>query len=311
MSHSTSIRDRLRARGIIPRKSLGQNFLTDDDSARRIVRLANVKAGDVVIEIGPGIGALTRHLAQAARQVIAIEIDRNLIPILQDELQDVPNVTIVQGDALDVDYMSLLREACPDGLLPPLRVVGNLPYYITSALIRLILELPIKAEAIVFTVQLEVADRMVAAPGDMSLLSVSVQFYGKAEMLLQLSPSAFYPQPDVDSAVVRITPRAHTVDGATLFSLARAGFSQRRKQLRNTLAAGLRLPKDAVDQLLLRAGVDPTRRAETLSIPEWIHLSAVFDVAGLGKDSGPANAGSDADNSSEVQAPSTANTTEP
>ena len=309
MSSSTSIRDRLRARGISPRKSLGQNFLADDDSARRIVRLANIKPGDVVIEIGPGIGALTRHLVQAARHVIAIEIDRNLIPILQDELSPAANLTIVQADALEVDYLQLVRDACPGDVLPPIRFIGNLPYYITSAVIRQILELPLHVEVIVITVQLEVADRIVAGPGDMSLLSVSVQFYGKPEMLFRLSPSVFFPQPDVDSAVVRITPRPQTADAKTVFTLARAGFSQRRKQLRNTLAAGLLLPKETADRLLLGAQVDPTHRAETLSIAEWIHLAEAYEAAGLGGENRSLNPASASASNSGVPAPSTENTT--
>ncbi len=309
MSHSTSIRSRLRSAGIAPRKSLGQNFLTDDDTARRIVRLAGIQPGEVVLEIGPGIGALTRHLAQAARHVIAIEIDRNLIPILQQELAGAANVTILQADALAVDFAALLSDAGVDASAP-VRFVGNLPYYITSALIRRMLESSLDIRGIVLTVQLEVAERIVAQPGDMSLLSVSVQVYGKPEQLMRLSPSVFYPQPDVDSAVVRITPYHQCDHPDTLFELARAGFSQRRKQLRNTLSAGLQLPKTDADELLADAAIDAARRAETLSIPEWMHLTEVYVQRGYAAAKRSDSSASDSLNNSDVAAPTTANSTE-
>src|SRR5437879_1119242 len=208
MSKSPTTRDRLRAHGIVPRKSLGQNFLTDPDMARRIVGYANITPADTVIEIGPGIGALTRHILNLSSNVIAIEIDRNLIPMLQQELGEPANLTIVQADALEVNFQDLIRAARPTELDAPIRFLGNLPYYITSAMIRRMLESSLNVQSIVLTVQLEVAERIVAEPDDMSLLAVSVQLYGKPELLQQLSPSVFYPQPDVESAVVRITPYA-------------------------------------------------------------------------------------------------------
>ena len=283
MSKTPTTRDRLRAHGIVPRKSLGQNFLTDPDMARRIVGYANITPADTVIEIGPGIGALTRHILHASSHVIAIEIDRNLIPMLRQELGDPANLTIVQADALEVDFRDLVHTTRPAELDAPIRFLGNLPYYITSAVIRRILESPLNVQTIVLTVQLEVAERIVAEPGDMSLLAVSVQLYGKPELLQRLSPSVFYPQPDVESAVVRITPYAQplTPSRDALFALARAGFSQRRKQLRNTIAAGLHLEKTAADKLLINAGIDPTRRAETLSLQEWVDLSDVYARGGM------------------------------
>jgi len=309
MSNSTNIKNKLRSVGLAPRKSLGQNFLSDDDVARKIVRLANCKPDDIGIEIGPGIGALTKHLAQAVRQVIAVEIDRNLIPLLQQELAGATNVTILQADALDVDYASLIREAGGDENTP-VRVLGNLPYYITSLMIRRILESRINTQSVVLTVQLEVAERMAALPGDMSMLAVGVQVYGKAEMLMKLDPSVFYPQPDVDSAVVRIIPHGRVEHTSELFDLARAGFSQKRKQMRNTISAGLRMTKPDVDALLASVNIDPTRRAETLSIPEWTHLAGAYVERGYGRANRSDNLTSDSDNSSEVAAPNTANSTE-
>lgn len=308
MSSSTNIKNKLRSFGLMPRKSLGQNFLTDDDTARRIVRLANIKPDDIVIEIGPGIGALTKHLSQSARKVIAIEIDQNLIPILQQELAEASNITILHADALDVDFAQAVREVGGDEN-SAVRVVGNLPYYITSLIVRRVLESAIHTQAIVLTVQLEVAERMVAQPDDMSLLAVSVQVYGRPELLMRLSPSAFYPQPDVDSAVVRITPHRQVENPQALFDLARAGFSQKRKQLRNTLSAGLRLEKPMVDELLTGAAIDPTRRAETLSVPEWSHLARVYLAHGYVGVNRSERRVRDSDSNPSEAAPSAANST--
>ena len=282
MNSTPSLRERLRIHGITPCKSLGQNFLTDATLAQRIVTLSGVTSQEVAIEIGPGAGALTHYLARAAQHVIAIEIDRTLIPVLQQELAGDANVTLVQADALEVDFAALLREHLNDDRLP-VQFVGNLPYYITSALVRKMLESGLNVHAITLTVQMEVAQRMIAQPGDMSMLAVSVQFYGKPELRMRLSPSAFYPQPEVDSAVIRITPHASPLeaDATTLFTLARAGFGQRRKQLRNTLAAGLSWSKKEADQLLRAAEIDPTRRAETLSMAEWVRMSGIVQRQSL------------------------------
>jgi 16S rRNA (adenine1518-N6/adenine1519-N6)-dimethyltransferase len=312
MTNTSSVRERLRAAGLSPRKSLGQNFLTDDGMARRIVAAAGVEQADTAIEIGPGIGALTRHLSAVAARVIAIEIDRNLIPLLQQELSTATNATIVQADAMEVDFSALLQNS---GLPAdaPVRFIGNLPYYITSAMIRRMLESRLRIRSIVLTVQLEVAQRMVAQPDDMSLLAVSVQFYGKPELLMRVSPSAFYPQPEVDSAVVRITPYAAGLagDADTLFALARAGFSQRRKQLRNTLASGLRLSKTDSEEVLYQAGIDSTRRAETLAVEDWVRLSEVYVRLGYPGVNLSLNRSSASASNSDDPAPSAANATEP
>lgn len=276
------IRQQLQNLGISPRRSLGQNFLVDASVARSIAGAAHIDAGDVVIEIGPGLGMLTRHLVAQAGRVIAVELDAALLPIIQSELGSPPNLTLVHGDALEVDYLALVGEAVAAGHLhdAPVRFVSNLPYYITSAVIRRILESGLDTRAVVITVQQEVARRIVAEPGDMGLLSVSVQFYGHPEIVMRLSPSAFYPQPDVDSAVLRITPHLGPppVNPQALFTVARAGFSQRRKQLRNTLATGINITKQASDELLLASRIDPARRAETLAMPEWIELARVYDI---------------------------------
>lgn len=269
-----------RAHGVTPRKSLGQNFLVDEATARRIVAAAEVTRGDLALEIGPGTGALTVHLAAQAGRVVAIELDRALIPTLKQALGAASNVTVVQGDALAVD-LAALAQAETEAFGRPfdaVRVVANLPYYITSAAIRRILESGLPMASIVLTVQREVAERIVARPPDMSLLAVSVQFYGRPELLFRIPPDRFYPQPEVDSAVMRITPHAqpYAVDREQFFRLVKAGFSQPRKQLRNTLSAGLRMNKAQVERSLLANGVDPCRRAESLEMDEWVSLTQFF-----------------------------------
>ncbi len=277
-----STRQRLKILGIAPRKSLGQNFLTDPSIARTIVAAARIDPGDLVVEIGPGIGALTQLLVRQASRVIAIELDQHLIPALQAELDHPANLTIIHADALEVDYNTIHQntgtDRCPSDT--PVRVVGNLPYYITSALIRRLLESQLNPVLIVLTVQMEVAQRMIAEPDEMSLLAVSVQFYGQPKLVMRISPSAFYPQPDVDSAVVAITPHARPLYPYpnSIFALARAGFGQRRKQLRNTLASGLGITREQAEEILLASRVDPTRRAETLRIDEWITLATHYDA---------------------------------
>lgn len=269
-------RNQLLNLGVEPKKGLGQNFLVDAAAAERIVDAVGVEADDLVFEIGPGTGALTRLLVTRAAKVIAIELDSRLVDVLRDMFKRAANLTVVQADALEADFGALAAAHAP--MSTGIRFVGNLPYYITSAIVRKILESGLAWKSIVVTVQLEVAQRMVATPGDMGLLSVATQLYSKAELLTRLPPGAFYPQPGVDSAVVRLTPHPAPLfdQPETLFKLARAGFSQRRKQLINTLSTGVGLSKIDAAELLLKAKVEPSRRPETLSIAEWIRLSQGF-----------------------------------
>ncbi len=210
--------------------------------------------------------------------MVAVEVDPGFVTELRTSLATEHNLTILQADILQVDLAQAVNQASGTAS-PPVRMVSNLPYYITSAVLRQFLESKLDLRAIVVTVQLEVARRIVAGPGDMSLLSVSVQYYGRPEIVLRLSPSAFYPQPDVESAVLRITPHSQPYEhNKSVFALAKAGFSQRRKQLRNTLTSGLSIPKSAAEEMLTQASVDPSRRAESLSIHEWVHLAEVYDI---------------------------------
>lgn len=260
------VRALLREYEIRPSKGLGQHFMVDQRALERIVEAAELGAEDTVLEIGPGLGTLTQALAERAGRVIAVELDERMVEILSQTLGDRPNVEIVRGDILELDPAELVGGG-------RYKVVANLPYYITSAVLRHLLEARVKPRLVVVTVQKEVAERLVARPGQMSLLSVSVQFYGHPRLVARIPARAFYPAPKVNSAVVRIDvyerPPVEVEDVDRFFEIVRAGFAQRRKQLRNSLAQGLGMPPQAVAEALNRCGIDPTRRAQTLSVEEW------------------------------------------
>ncbi len=273
----------LRRYGLAPRKALGQNFLSDPALLARIAAGAESGPEDTVLEIGAGLGALTLELARRAGQVIAVETDPHLIAVLRDITGSLPQVHLVHGDILTLDIPALLGvEPAP---APPLwgtrlehfHVVANLPYYITAAVLRHLLEAPVRPARLVLTVQKEVAERMVARPGEMSLLAVSVQVYAAPRLLFRIKPGAFYPPPQVESAVVRLDtyarPPIPVEDMTWFFTVVRAGFAQKRKQLRNTLASALGRPGPEVEAALRQAGLDPSRRAETLALEEWARLA--------------------------------------
>ncbi len=271
-------RELLHFHAIHPKKSLGQNFLHDPHALEKIVEIADLPPGAEVLEIGAGTGNLTRVLAQHAGRLVAVETDERMLPILRAQFGGVPSVELVHADILALDLAALFDER-------PYYVVANLPYYITSAILRHLLEGHPRPQRLVITVQREVADRLIAQPDDMSLLTVSVQFYGEPRLMMRLNPAAFWPRPDVESAVVRIDvyprPPVEVPDEATFFRAVRAGFSQKRKQLRNALAGGLRIDKTAADALLAQAGIEPHRRAETLTLEEWAALARALAAAGL------------------------------
>jgi 16S rRNA (adenine1518-N6/adenine1519-N6)-dimethyltransferase len=266
----------LKSYGLRPEKSLGQNFLSDEQVLERIAAAAEIQPDEVVLEIGPGLGSLTRRLSELARQVICVEVDANLLPPLRFVLQDYANVQVVQGDILSLDIAALMSQA--SATTPPVyQVVANIPYYITSALIRRLLEAKYPPHRLVLTVQREVAERICAAPGDLSLLALSVQVYGNPRVAARIPAGAFYPPPKVDSAVIRVDryaqPLVPVAQLPLFFRLAKAGFSQKRKTLRNALSGGLGWPAERAGDLLHMAGIDPQRRAETLSIDEWRRLA--------------------------------------
>jgi 16S rRNA (adenine1518-N6/adenine1519-N6)-dimethyltransferase len=277
----------LRKWNVRPDKALGQNFLVDQTILKRIAQAARLTAEDVVLEIGAGTGALTELLAQDAGHVVALELDQQLIPILEGELSGFDNVSIVQGDILGLDPADLVQKVHQQHESSPrqYKVVANLPYYITSAVLRHLLEADPRPELMVITVQREVAQRIVAPPGDMSILAVSVQFYGDPELLFRIKPGSFYPSPDVESAVLRVDvhsrPPLPEEEREAFFTVVRAGFSQRRKQLHNSLSAGLgeRISKYEAAARLEEAGVDPRRRAQSLSVEEWIAVTRTLHDA--------------------------------
>ncbi len=284
---SPGVRELLDKYDLRPRKGLGQHFLADPNVLHKIVEAAELSPEGVVLEIGPGLGMLTRQLAQAAGCVVAVELDEGMLGVLRGELAHLANLHLVQGDILQLDPATLIRDALPSNLQSPLEytVVANLPYYITSAAIRHLLEADLPPRRLVLTVQREVAKRIVAGPGDMSLLAVSVQYYGQPRIVARIPAGAFVPPPKVDSAVVRIdTCIPGPSDAETFFRVARAGFGQKRKQLKNALAAGLGRSSSDVSAAMARAGIDSHRRAQTLSLAEWVSLAREFGSQSRVKD---------------------------
>jgi len=263
----------LRQYGLRADKKLGQNFLQDPFALEAIVSAAEIQPSDTVLEVGPGLGSLTRYLAVSACQVVAVELDANLIPPLQAVTMPYNNIHIVHGDILKLSPKELIHE--PDYL-----VVANIPYYITSAIIRHLLENDPKPRRIVLTIQKEVANRICAEPGDMSLLALSVQVYGEPRVAKHIPANAFFPAPKVDSAVLCVeiypSPLIESDQLDIFFKLIKAGFSQKRKTLRNSLSSGLHIPTSDSESLLTNAGIDPMRRAETLSIEEWEKLCCIY-----------------------------------
>lgn len=261
-----------------PRKSLGQHFLVDIRVLDRIANAARLSPHDVLIEIGPGRGALTRRLLRQVSRVVAVELDSELAKALPARLEHPANLSVVCGDARTVDLSALL------GTAGPYKVVANLPYYAANPIIRRFLERDQRPEIMVVMVQQEVAESMVAEPGRMSVLSVATQFYSRARMVCKVPPTCFRPSPKVHSAVVRLDPLSRpAVDverAEDFFELVKAGFSAPRKQLRNSLVRGLGIDSGLASAILADAQVDGTRRAETLGLPEWGDVYRAWDNLG-------------------------------
>ena len=268
------IKNLLKKYQTAPLKRLGQNFLIDKSVLKKIIESANLKADDVVLEIGPGIGTLTQELAKRVKKVIAIERDQKMCQILKKMLDywNVGNVEIVQGDVLQIKNLKLK--------IKNYKLVANLPYYIISPVIRKFLENKFSPKEMILMVQKEVAQRICAKPPEMSLLAISVQLYAKSEILFYVPKNSFWPQPKVDGAILKITPLTDTnrklINTKLFFKIVKAGFSQPRKQLCNSLANGLKLTKEQVKEWLLKNGVEPSQRAETLSVEDWIKLTKDF-----------------------------------
>lgn len=257
-------------------KSLGQNFLIDKNIRDKIVEGSLIGPEDLVIEIGPGVGVLTQLLAEHAAQVIAIEIDKALIPILQETLQDFPNTEIINEDVLRCDLKELVETHRPKGAV---RFVGNLPYYITTPIIMKILEDRVPADSITVMVQKEVAERLSAKPGSKTYgaITVAVQYYCEVAKVVAAPREVFYPKPNVDSSVIRLdirkTSPVELLDVSAFFAVVKAGFGQRRKTLHNALTGLYGMDKITAGRILAQAGIDPGRRGETLTIDEFAVLA--------------------------------------
>jgi 16S rRNA (adenine1518-N6/adenine1519-N6)-dimethyltransferase len=263
------VREIARRYGIVPSKALGQNFVIDQNTIRRIVRLAEVSPADRILEVGAGIGTLTLALAEAAEHVTAIELDRKLIPALEEVLKGAGNVQVVVGDAMELDYAGLVAGGAN-------RLVANLPYNIATPLIATLLQERPEISDFVVMVQREAGERFVAPPGSRTYGAVSllVAYHTEARVLGKVPASVFWPVPNVESLLVRLTRRPQPVDveSADLMRVVRAAFGQRRKTIRNTLASGLGLEVGEVEAALARAGVDPGARAESLGLEEFAGL---------------------------------------
>ena len=259
-------------------KKFGQNFLIDEHVLEKIIRAAGVTKDDFVLEIGPGIGTMTQYLAETAREVAAVEIDKNLIPILAETLKEYSNVTVINDDILKVDIAALAREKNGGR---PIKVVANLPYYITTPIIMGLFEKQVPIDNITVMVQKEVADRMQAGPGtkDYGALSLTVQYYAEAYIAANVPPNCFIPRPGVGSAVIRLTrypkPPVSCENPQLLFCLIRASFNQRRKTLQNGLSNSSELPytKEQIAQAIAALGLNPAVRGETLTLTQFAALA--------------------------------------
>lgn len=263
----------LKKYGIKPKKSLGQNFLIEPAGLNKVIEAADLTSTDEVLEIGAGLGSLTYLLAQSAKQVTAVEIDRAMLAPLREALAEFTNISIIEGDILELKPDELMQ--AQDYV-----VVANIPYYISSAIIRHLMEAQHRPKRVVLTVQKEVAERVLAKDGKMSLLSLSVQVFGQVSMAGVIPAGSFLPAPEVDSAVLKVElypePLIPFEQQQAFFRLAHAGFGQKRKTLRNSLSAGLALSGSEVETILTNTGIDPQRRAETLTIVEWKRLTEAW-----------------------------------
>jgi len=269
LTNVRELRNLLYVHNMRPNKSFGQNFLVDRSVLAKIVEAAEITANDEILELGAGTGVLTRELAKQARRVVAVELERDMLALLAKITSNYANVELLARNLLFVDPADIFDAA-------PYKLVANLPYYITAPTFRHFLESANPPRLLVVMVQQEVAQRIVAEPGDLSLLAVSIQFYGRPQIVARVPASAFYPAPKVDSAILRVELHAEApltaVERDSFFRVVQAGFSERRKQLHNALTHGLHRKNEDIRAWLQAADIDTSRRAETLSIEEWLQL---------------------------------------
>lgn len=284
------IRSTLKKFNLRPTKSLGQNYLIDNNILMGIVEASELTREDLVLEIGPGLGSLTTELAESAGMVVAVEIDKRLIPVLNHNLKEFSNIKIINGDIMKFNVVEELSKIVTanggDFSTASLKIVANLPYYITTPVVMKFLESSIDAKTMVFMVQKEVADRMVAKPGtkDYGALSVAVQYYSKASVIIEVPPQSFIPQPDVYSSVVKLeiykTPPVDLHDQELFFRVVKAAFGQRRKTLVNAMnnAGYFNINKEELKEIIISKGIDENQRGETLSIVQFAQISnSIFE----------------------------------
>ncbi len=252
-----------------PSKGLGQNFLIDKNVLRKIIEASDIKSSDTILEVGPGIGTLTQELAEKAERIIAVEKSKTMIEILKETVKDYKNIEVIDEDILKFESE-----------ITNYKLIANIPYYLTSPLIRKFLETNNPPEFMVLMLQKEVAQRICAKPSDMSLLAVSVQFYAEAKIISYVSKNCFWPAPKIDSAIIKITPlidkNKKQIDIDLFFKVVKAGFSQPRKQLGNNLSKILKIERKKIDEWLLKNNLKSNQRAETLSTEDWKKLSENF-----------------------------------
>lgn len=272
LADRTVLRGILARHGLRPNKGLGQHFLIDRSALASLVDAADLSLEESVLEVGAGTGVLTVELARRVQRVIAVELDRQMLPLLKESTSRFPQVKVLPCDLLQVDPGKLFSGQT-------YKLVANLPYYITALTLRHFLEHTYPPRSLVVMVQKEVAERMAAKPGDMSLLTLSVQFYGTPRIVASVPAVAFFPPPKVDSAIIRVDlfpePPLSGTARDDFFRLAHAGFAEKRKQLHNSLAHNLHVSQATVGDWLTTAGIDPMRRAETLSLDEWLRLTLI------------------------------------
>lgn len=266
----------LYAHNMRPNKAFGQNFLIDRSALDKVIAAAEITPADEVLEVGAGTGVLTRELAQRARRVVAVEIEQDMLTLLEKTTAEFTNVELLARDLLLLDPVEVFGNA-------PYKLVANLPYYITAPTFRHFLESANAPTLMVVMVQWEVAQRITAQPGDLSVLGISVQFYGRPQIVARVPAGSFYPAPKVDSAILRIDVNPESLlspaERTSFFKVVQAGFSMRRKQLHNSLTHGLHVKNELIREWLAAASIEASRRAETLSIAEWLRLWRVIEEA--------------------------------
>jgi len=276
LSSKSAVKNLLKKYRLRPSRGLGQKFLIDKEVITKVIGAADLKLADIVLEIGPGLGILTQELARKAKRVIAVEKDQNLIKILDNELRimEVKNIKVIRGDILKILNSKF---SIPNSYN---KVVANLPFYLTAPVIREFLEADTPPKLMVLIIQKEVAQRTCAKVPDMSLLAVSVQFYARPEIISYISKKSFWPQPKVDSAIIKIVPynKQLIINRNLFFKIVKAGFSQPRKQLINNLSEKLKVDKIKIGSWLWKSNIRPDQRAETLSIKDWISLTKGFEI---------------------------------